>query len=211
MAQDPLVTLFGSPAKIKLLRLFVFNPTLTLPFDDIARRAKLVRRTARTELSALERADIVRKKQVYTEVSGKNKKQRVQAYTLNEKSEVLPALQEFLFQTAPINGKTLMQHVRKSGRFDCVVATGAFMQEFDRRVDVLLASKKVTPVKVENAIRGLEAELGIEIKYAFLPTDELQYRLGMNDKLIRDVFDYPHHIFVDRVGVSDILKSRVSQ
>lgn len=208
MAHDPLTTLFGSPAKVKLLRLFVFNPSLTLSFDDVARRAKLVRRTARTELNQLERMGLVRKKRIYEVPTGKTKKQWIQAYTLDDKSPLLGPLQDFLFKTAPIDGKTLMHYIRKAGRFDCVVATGAFMQEFDRRIDVLLASKKITALKVENAIRGLEAELGIEIKYAFLETPDFVYRMGMNDKLIRDVFDYPHQVHVDRVGIGDMLKNK---
>ena len=66
--------------------------------------------------------------------------------------------------------------------------------------------KKVSEAKIENAMRSLEAELGIEIRYAVFTSEELRYRVGMYDKLTRDVFDYPHQIIVDKIAVRDDLK-----
>lgn len=203
--RDPLEILFGSQARVKLLRFFLFNPQEIFSFDDISRRAKLVRRTARTEINALERAGVIKKKSKFEEAANGRKK-KVQGYTLNDKFPQLASLQTFLFETAPIDGKTLLKHVRKAGKLDFVAATGVFMREFDRRVDVLIGAKKLSPSKVENAIRALEAELGIEIRFAFLETEDLLYRVGMCDKLTRDVFDYPHAILVDRVDIRNEIK-----
>lgn len=203
--KDPLEILFGSQARVKLLRFFLFNPQQIFSFDDISRRAKLVRRTARTELNALERAEVIKRKMMYEEgYSGRKKK--VQGFVLNDKFPQLASLQSFFFETAPIDGKTLLKHIRKAGKLDFVAATGVFMREFDRRVDVLIGAKKLSPTKVETAIRSLEAELGIEIRFAFLETEDLLYRVGMCDKLTRDVFDYPHQILVDKVDVRDEIK-----
>ncbi len=52
---DWLSVLFGNTATVKLLRLFLFNPSMVVGVDDILRRARLVRHTARTELGVLER------------------------------------------------------------------------------------------------------------------------------------------------------------
>lgn len=206
MASDPLSILFGSPARVKLLRFFLFNPSKEFTFDEISRRAKLVRRTARTEMNALERADLIKKKQVYQQLEGHNKRTRVQAYTLNKDFAELQALQTFLFETAPINGKTLLKHLRKAGPIDFVCVTGVFLREFEQRLDVLIAMKKVSETKIENAMRSLEAELGIEIRYAVFTSEELRYRVGMYDKLTRDVFDYHHQIIVDKIAIRDELK-----
>ena len=203
MASDPLSILFGSPARVKLLRFFLFNPSKEFTFDDISRRAKLVRRTARTEINALERAGILKSKQVYQQLEGRTKRSRVLAYTLNKEFGELQALQTFMFETAPINGKTLLQHLRKAGTLDFVCVAGVFLREFEQRLDVMLAMKKLSNTKVENAIRSLEAELGIEIRYAAFESEELRYRVGLYDKLTRDVFDYPHQIIVDKLGIRD--------
>ena len=64
---DPLAILFGNQARVKLLRFFLFNPTQEFTFDDISKRAKLVRRTARTEINALERAEVIKKITMYVQ------------------------------------------------------------------------------------------------------------------------------------------------
>ena len=205
---DPLTILFGSQARVKLLRFFLFNPSKEFTFDEISRRARLVRRTARTEMNALERAEVIKKKQFYAQEEGSTVKKRVLGYALNKEFPNLQSLQTFLFETAPINGKTVLKHLRKAGTLDFVVIAGIFVRDFDQRIDVLLAMKKYSPVKVETAIRSLEAELGVEIRFAAFESSDLMYRVGMYDKLTRDVFDYPHQIIVDRIGVKDELPRR---
>ncbi len=204
---DPLSILFGSQARVKLLRFFLFNPSKEFTFDEISKRARLVRRTARTEMNALERAEVIKKKQFYLEQEG-GKKVRVQGYALNKEFPNLQSLQTFLFETAPINGKTVLKHLRKAGTLDFVAIAGIFVRDFDQRLDVLLAMKKLSPSKVETAIRSLEAELGVEIRFAALESSDLLYRVGMYDKLTRDVFDYPHQIIADRMNVRDEIPRR---
>ncbi len=207
--QDPLSILFGSQARVKLLRFFLFNPSKEFTFDEISRRARLVRRTARTEMNALERADVIRKKQSYFPVEeGSEKKVRALGYSLNREFVNLQSLQTFLFETAPINGKTVLNHLKKVGPIDFLAVAGIFVRDFDQRLDVMLAMKKYSPSKVETAIRSLESELGVEIRFAAFESADLKYRIGMYDKLTRDVFDYPHQIVVDKIGIKDELPRR---
>lgn len=200
---DPLTILFGSQARVKLLRFFLFNPSKEFTFDEISKRARLVRRTARTEMNALERAEVIKKKQSYFQKEGSDKKVRGIGYSLNRSFINLQSLQTFLFETAPINGKTVLGHLRKAGTMDFVVLAGIFVRDFDQRLDLMLAMKKYSPTKVETAIRSLESELGVEIRYSAFESEDLLYRVGMYDKLTRDVFDYPHQIIVDKIGVKD--------
>ena len=198
---DPLAILFGSPARVKLLRFFLFNPRKVETFDDISRRAKLVRRTARTEMNALEKAGVITKQTISAEVPDTSKKQKVVGYGLNSNFPELSALQTFLFETAPINGENVQKHLKAAGIPDFIAVAGVFVREFEHRLDVLVAMRKYDEAKVANAIRALEAELGLDIRFAAMSVDDLRYRIGMNDKLIRDVFDYPHEIVIDRPGL----------
>jgi DNA-binding Lrp family transcriptional regulator len=204
---DPLSILFGSTARVKLLRFFLFNPSKEFTFDDMSRRARLVRRTARTEISALEKAGVITRCTIYVDQPGKTKKLKVLGYALNKKFPELQALQTFLFETAPIDGKNLLRHLRKAGTLDFVAVAGVFVHEFEQQLDVLIAMKKLPQTKIETAIRALEAEIGIEIRYAAMDSEDLLYRVGMNDRLMRDVFDYKHQILVDRIGVRNELHS----
>ena len=205
---DPLSILFGSVSRVKLLRFFLFNPSKEFTFDDMCRRARLVRRTARTEISALEKAGVITKCNIYIE-SPDNKKKKIKAlgYGLNKKFPELQALQTFLFETAPIDGKNLLSHLKKAGPVDFVVIAGVFVREFEQRLDVLLAMKKLSLPQIENAIRSLESEIGMEVRFAAMTSEDLLYRVGMHDKLTRDVFDYKHQILVDKIGVGNELNA----
>jgi hypothetical protein len=204
---DPLSILFGSIARVKLLRFFLFNPSKEFTFDDISRRAKLVRRTARTEISALEKASVIKQKTIYVEVEGQAKKMKTIGYVVNKDFPELQALQTFLFETAPIDGKNLLKHLRQAGTLDFVGISGVFVRNFEQRLDVMLAMKKFSQPKVEKAIRSLEAEIGVEIRFAAMSSEDLMYRVGMYDKLMRDFFDYSHEVLVDKIGVKDEVTS----
>ena len=67
--------------------------------------------------------------------------------------------------------------------------------------------KKFSQVSVEKAIRSLEAEVGIEVRFAAMSSEDLMYRVGMYDKLTRDFFDYDHKVLTDKIGVKDEVKS----
>jgi hypothetical protein len=54
---------------------------------------------------------------------------------------------------------------------------------------------------LDNIIKSIEAEMGHEIRYAVFETKEFTYRLGMFDKLIRDILDYPHEKIINRLNV----------
>jgi hypothetical protein len=180
---------------------------LSILFDDISKRARLVRRTAKTEMSALEKAGVIRQKNVLMTVPGKSKKMKAIAYTLNKDFQELQALQTFLFETAPIDSKNLLVHLRKAGPLDFVGIAGVFLRNFDQRLDVLIAMKKFSQASIEKAIRSLEAEVGIEVRFAAMSSEDLMYRVGMYDKLTRDFFDYGHQVLVDKIGVKDEVKS----
>ena len=205
---EPLTALFDTLARVRILRLFLFNPSQEVSMADILRRAKLSQRAARTELAALERADIIRRKFIFELVPGKAKRRKVLGYSLNKNSTVVTPLQKFLFDTTPINGVTLQKHLRGVGKIQVLVVAGVFLREFERTLDVLVAVEKLHATKIETAIRNLEAELGVGIKYAAFSTTDLLYRISMHDKLTRDVFDFPHELIIDKVNAREEARAR---
>ena len=205
---EPLTALFDTLARVRILRLFLFNPSQEVSMADILRRAKLSQRAARTELTQLERADIIRRKFIFEIIPGKAKRRKVLGYSLNKNSPVVAPLQKFLFDTTPINGATLQKHLRGVGKIQVLVVAGVFLREFERRIDVLIAVEKLNAAKIETAIRNLEAELGVGIKYAAFSTADLLYRIGMHDKLTRDVFDFSHELLVDKVNAREEARAR---
>lgn len=188
---DPLAKLFGSPARLKLLRLFVFNPEHSFTHLEVATRSKLERTTAQRELKELTAIGFVAKK-------GERAKAR---YQLNIRFDPLPALAAFIRETTVLRPQYILAMLKKAGALKVVALSGLFTGVLEAQIDLLIAGDTLDTRALANAVRGLEAELGREIRYAAFETADFRYRLGVYDRLLRDVFDYPHRLLIDRIGL----------
>ena len=187
---DELSKLFGSPARAKLLRLFLFNPKATYSLTDVVARARISSAEARRELNLFFSIGIVERR-----VRGTGLR-----YQLNQSFEYVAALQNLLLN-APARASDILARVRPAGTLKVVILSGIFVGEWESNLDLLVVGDKVKERKLKDALRKLESEIGKEIRYAFLSTEDFLYRLNMNDKLVRDVLDYSHKIVLDRLTI----------
>ena len=187
---DELSKLFGSPARAKLLRLFLFNPKLSFSLGETVERARVLEREARRELNLFFTIGLVERR-----VRGKGLR-----YQLNQSFEYTAALQNLLLN-APARAADILAQVRPAGTLKVVILSGIFVGEWDGNLDVLVVGDKIKERKLKEALRRIEADIGKEIRYAFLSTEDFLYRLNMNDKLVRDVLDYSHKIVLDRLAI----------
>lgn len=190
--EDILGKLLGSPARVKLLRLFLFNPKAVYALSEAAERAQVPTATARRELPFYERLGLLRQRSI--------RGVRERAWTLNEEFVYLAALQHLLLNL-PMRGRDIVKRLRSVGVVKLVMLSGLFVDEYDGRVDLLIVGDRIVDKKVRTVIRALEAEIGKELRYVALSTEEFVYRLGIYDKLVRDVIDYPHTVALDRLNV----------
>lgn len=189
---DPLEKLFGSAARIKLLRLFLFNPKQSFTVPDAAARSRVPERTARKELQLFSSIGLIRRTPT--------RKGSGLRYSLSGDFSYLGVLQNLLLN-APARAKDVFERVRASGVIKLIVVAGVFTEDWEGRLDVLIVGDRIKEKRLRSRMRKLESEIGRELRYAMLGTDDFLYRLNMNDKLVRDVLDYPHKVMVDRLGV----------
>lgn len=199
---DILAKLFGSPARVRILRLFAFNPRSIYELSDVTERTKVTRAVARAELAAFEKIRLLKRKSFSREVPYRATVRRVRTtgWVINERFVYLSALQKFLSDTTPLEGNKVIKRLTGSGSIKLAIVSGVFMQNWDSRIDVLIVGDDIRQSVLERAIRNIEAELGIELRYAVFTTQDFNYRLSVYDKLIRDVLDYPHQTVIDRIG-----------
>lgn len=190
---DPLDKLLGGSARVKLLRLFLFNPKTFFTAPDAAARARVTERTVRKELKLFHEVRLVRR--------AATRKRSGARFGLNQNFSYLIALQNLLLN-APAQGERIYEHVRKAGNIKLIILSGVFLGEWDSALDVLIVGDRLKEKKLHTFIRRFEAELGRELRYSSLSTEDFMYRLNMSDKLLRDVLDYPHSIVFDRLHVS---------
>lgn len=188
---DPLAKLFGSPTRLKLLRLFLFNDDLSFTMAEAAFRTKTANDAARRELNALASMDVIRKK------SGKGGVQ----YSANKRFPYFEALQSFIRSTTNLSDSSMVSSLKRSGNLRLVVLSGLFTGAIETKVDLLVVGDKLDDRPLESSIRAIEAELGRELRFASFTTEDFKYRRGVYDRLLRDIFDFPHRILLDRIGV----------
>ena len=209
--------LFGSAGIVKILRLFLFNPTEPYEPKDVVKRTRTDTDVVRSELSMLANVGFLRRRSFYKDieepitrrvsVSRKRKKKklkrkRVMGWILNQEFSYLKPLQDLLMSTTSLETDNVTRRLCKAGNLKLVIIAGVFVQHWDSRLDILIVGDKVKQSQLSHVIKDIESELGREIRYAVFSTQDFKYRLGIYDRLVRDVLDYPHKTVVDRLGLT---------
>jgi hypothetical protein len=181
---DSLSKLFGSPARVKLLRLFLFNPRGAYTLADASTRARVTPAEARREFRLLEGIGLIAK-------APRGKGMR---FTLQPNFEYVLALQSLLINT-PSRADDIVKLLRGVGSMKLVILSGLFVNETEESLDILVVGDKIN----ERMLR--ESESGKELRFALLTSENFFYRMNMNDKLVRDVLDYPHRVVLDKLNI----------
>lgn len=212
---DILEKIFGSSAKVKIMRLFLFNPNTPFDLEKITVRTKTTPQSARLNIRLLRDAKLVRErpftKDIKVKLRGKHGrkivikekmvKRRVRGWILNETFTYLAALQSFLVQASPLQDQLIVRKFSRTGKIKLLITAGVFIQDKDSRVDILLVGDELHRNTIDTVIKDMEAELGKDLTYSVFETKDFNYRLGMYDKLIRDILDYPHKKLVNRLAI----------
>jgi len=187
---DPLAKLFGSTARVKLLRLFLFNPRQSFTLGDAALRAQVSTPDARKELRLFESIALVAK-------STRGKGVR---YMANASYPYFESLTKLLLN-APRRERDIIQMLKGVGTMKLIILCGIFLDDWDGVIDVLIVGDRIKERSLREGVKKLEAEIGKELRFAVLSTDDFLYRINMSDKLMRDVLDYPHRVVLDKLNL----------
>lgn len=187
---ESLNKLFGSPARVKLLRLFLFNPRQSYTVADAALRARVPAPDVRKEFRLFESIGLI----------AKAKRGKGLRYTLLSSYPYVEGLTQLLLNT-PGRAGELVRLVRGVGTMKLIILSGIFLDDWDGVIDVLIVGDKIKDRQLKDHIKRLEAEIGKELRFAVLATDDFLYRVNMSDKLLRDVLDYPHKVVLDKLNI----------
>lgn len=204
---DTLTTLFGSQARIKIIRLFLFSQGKPLFLNEVTSRSNTNTSIAKKEINVLLKADLIRKRKVSKDIEVKRgkkvtlKKLKGTAYVLNEKFPFIDPLKNLLTIASIQADESLARCFSSAGRIKFLVAAGVFIQNWDSRVDLLIVGDELNVPKIEHIIKNIEANIGKEIAYSAFETADFEYRIGIHDRLVRDILDYPHVTLIDKINV----------
>lgn len=202
---ETLGKLFGSIGKVKIMRLFIFNPDTPFDAKDVSLRSDVLPQEVALDLRTLEQAGFIRRRPFFKDVVNERteKMSRVKAsgWVLDDRFLYATELQNLLVHTVLFSDSDIIKRLSRAGVLKFVAIAGVFIREPESRVDLLVVGDNLKEKVIVNTVHSLEAEVGKEIRYVLLETEDFKYRYGVFDKLVRDVLDYPHRTIIDRVGI----------
>ena len=196
MTDQILEQLFESQAKVRLLRLFLRNPTVRFSALEIRQKIQMDPRPSKSALDKLQDVGFLR-------ISYRKNPKPEKIYFMNTNFTFLDELQNLVLKSSPASKSRLISRVKGLGRIKLLVLSGIFIKperEFSR-TDMLIVGDDISQRRFDRFLRDLEAEAGCEIHYSLLNSDEFAYRRKMMDRFLRDILERPHEKLIDKVGV----------
>lgn len=195
MSDQILEQLFESPAKVRLLKLFLRNQKSKFSASEACKRVQTEARSCRNALERLRKAGVLKS---YT-----RKGQREKTYFINPSFMFFEELRNLILKSSPASKSRIVKRMKGLGRMRLVVLSGVFLKP-DRelsRTDLLIVGDYVSEKRFQRFLKQLEAEVGCEIQYSLLNSEEFQYRHKMMDRFLRDILERPHEMLINKLKV----------
>lgn len=198
--------MFGSAARVKIMRLFLFNPEKVYDGEEVSIRAKVKRQSTARELASFQKMGLLVRKSGWRILHPKSKKaqakkKKFSGWALNSAFPYLLPLQSLLINLSTIKDEYLIERLSSGGKPKLIILAGIFIEDPESRVDILVVGDKLKKKAIETVVKSLEAEIGKELRYAAFDTADFKYRLNMYDKLVRDILDYPHKKILNKLVI----------
>ena len=206
---DILGKLFGSPTRVKVMKFFLLNAEGGFAVPDIASRLRTKDALVKSELNDLVKTGFVKPKVVTATIVGKRstKKKKMNGFIANKDFVLREALRNLLIESGGMHIPDLAARFNGVGKIGLFVVSGIFLHDPDRSMDLMIVGDRLDRKTIDAEIKKVESEIGKELRYAIFDTPEFMYRLKMYDKLIRDIFDYPHHKIIDKIDSPELANS----
>jgi predicted transcriptional regulator len=198
--------LFGSEAKVKIIRLFLFNPEALYTIRDVSLRTNVKSNQAATITKTLVKVGLLRNKSIAKDVKinkkGKFKTRKIKkiAYFLDPKFPYASSLSDVMFGASIKADDRLTKKLTSAGKIKLIIAAGTFVRQNDARLDLLIVGDDIHEDKLAGIIKSIETDIGRDLAYSSLTTADFNYRLDLHDRLVRDVIDFEYIILVDKIG-----------
>lgn len=182
-------SLFGSKARARLIRFFILNPGVEFGTLAISEKTLISRPEVSREIVRLAKMKLI------IEHSRKGKKQ----FVVNEE---FPFFTELKSLVSKLNVHAQSQVFRKLkiiGEVKLILISGLFLNYPKSKVDMILVVNNINRTKLKHAIAHLEAEVGKEIRFVLMNSEELHYRLNMLDRFFIEFLEGPYEEVSNKV------------
>lgn len=195
-----LTRLFGSQARVKLIKAFVLNPEQKFYIRQLSRDLKMQVNSIRRELENLAAFGLLMVSEEPKE-AGKEKK-TVKAktdkkyYCANPDFVLLPELKALIVKSQILSSQEFVERLKQVCSPKVLILTGFFANNTKTQTDLLIVGK-VAKDKVISLINELEEEIAREINYTILDPKEYRYRVDVADFFLYNILHGRKIVLID--------------
>jgi len=209
--------LFGSQARVKLLKAFLVRPENKFYIRQLARDLKLQVNSVRRELENLERFGLLTSKDVNFEENDNSPKRedflvqtiedikRVKKrkgagkkavvlksdkkyFQVNKDFVLFEEIKALILKAQMLYEKDFVEKLYKIGTLKLMILTGFFVANSEAPIDLLIVGR-LNKTKLNKTIAEMEAELGREINFTALNVQEFIYRRDITDVFLYGILE----------------------
>ena len=190
-SEPTLDVLFDSPIRVRILKLFLFNPDKNFESKAVAKILNVASNLVKKHLEGLSEIKFITSKKI-------NDKQN---FKVNSDFVFFSELKELVAKANPASKEKMLKRLKGLGGVKLALLSGVFLNLDNSQADLLVVGDKIKSEKFNRFLKDLEAEVGKEINYALMTTKEFHYRHGMYDRFIRDLLDFKHEKLINKLRI----------
>lgn len=186
---DILEELFGSQARVRMMKLFFKNEVEQFSKRQIVDRTEQPEPKVRKELATLTAIGLLMER----------KKNNEKWYELNPGFLLLHELKEVLNKAEYVPNKKMIAELEKLGDIKLAIIAGELIQEAGAEADLFIVAANLNEKKFAEFVKSLEADVGTELRYATMTEKEFIYRCDMFDRFTIELLRNPHRELINRI------------
>lgn len=185
--------LFGSRTRVKVLSLLLNNPLRSYYVREITRKVDEQINSVRRELANLKSIGLVK---------SRAKKGKV-FYQANQNSDLYQPLKKIFSRIAKdlANENKVGEKLKEAGSIQYASLHGYFVQDNSSAIDLFIVGT-VDKAKLRPIIKELSQEVGHEINYTVMTSEEFQERRLIFDRFLTEILSSTKIVIVDYLGIS---------
>lgn len=191
--------LFGSRARVKILKLFLLNPQDKFFIRQLSRDLKLQLNSVRRELENLEKFGILNSSMGNGEEESGGQEKKY--YRANTDFILFDEIKALIVKAQVLYEKDFVVKLQSIGRVKLLILTGIFVNNQNSSIDMLIVGKVNKP-KLLKLIKELENELGKEINFTLFDPHEFKYRRDITDVFLYSILEGKKMVVIDEGGLS---------
>lgn len=206
--------LFGSTARVKILKFFISNPDSQFYIRQIARDLELQLNSVRRELDNLENFGLLHSTtetkhiEVKSPEDGEKKTKQKAAsktdkkfYSVNKNFVLFEELKALFIKAQVMYENDFKDKMLAVGKPQLMILSGFFVNIDSASTDILIVGT-LDREKTENMISDLEKEMNREINYTIMDMDEYLHRRDITDVFLYEILENKKIVVIDELKIS---------